>query len=734
MVTSSTGLIGYCQPLKVHAGETTELKISSNGPGTCSVEVLRVVCGDIDPTGPGARFEVAGWCRADGLPVRHQPANAGSFAYAPRGPAAGKARSLRLEMNAWPTRPAGRLQCLAHWGGLGLELDERGLLRGRLGDAVASLARPLPGRRWFRIVLEVSPGCIALSAAPVQPLATWTRVEESEALVAAPKLPGRDDPVVFGAALHDWRADRPVVACAYNGKIEAPTIRAGAAAAPIAAWDFSREIARARAIDTGPQGIHLTLVNTPMRGATGSNWDGSVESWMQDPSQYGAIHFHEGDMTDCRWDTSLRITPPAGVRSGFYVARMTADGVRSDVPFFVSARPGRSRSDVLLMAATATYMSYANTHIKFDSHNTENLYEAPTVLSEDELHLNEHRELGLSHYDTHADGSGVVYAGERRPMLNVRPGLYTFNYVNDTHIVQWLESCGFGYDVATDEDLHRHGRELLDGYRVVITGSHPEYVSTRMWDALNGYQQDGGRHMYLGGNGFYWRIAWSDEHPGIIENRRGISGVRTWEGEPGEHHLAFTGEPGGLWRTHGRAPQALVGTGFCSTCFVRSTRFRRTEASRDPALAFVFEGLNSDVIGDFGYRGGGAAGLELDRWDANLGSPHGSVVLATSEGVGQGGLLSGEEFVTTTRALDGAQNRHVRADMVYFTTPNGGAVWSAGSIAWATSLLWNGGSNAVSQVTGNVLRRFLDPEPLAEPRPQEHARRSGSQRPVPAGS
>ena len=34
----------------------------------------------------------------------------------------------------------------------------------------------------------------------------------------------------------------------------------------------------------------------------------------------------------------------------------------------------------------------------------------------------------------------------------------------------------------------------------------------------------------------------SKNFPGVIENRRGASGVRTWEGEPGEHHLSFNGE------------------------------------------------------------------------------------------------------------------------------------------------------------------------------------------------
>ena len=90
-------------------------------------------------------------------------------------------------------------------------------------------------------------------------------------------------------------------------------------------------------------------------------------------------------------------------------------------------------------------------------------------------------------------------------------------------------------------------------------------------------------------------------------------------------------------------------------------------------------------------------------------------MLATSEDVGIGGLLSVEEYVTTTRALDGAQNGRVRADMVFFETPRGGAVWSTGSIAWTTSLACNGFDNNVSRITENVLRRFLDPRPFDAP-------------------
>ena len=52
--------------------------------------------------------------------------------------------------------------------------------------------------------------------------------------------------------------------------------------------------------------------------------------------------------------------------------------------------------------------------------------------------------------------------------------------------------------------------------------------------------------------------------------------------------------------------------------------------------------------------------------------------------------------------------------MVFFETLGGGAVWSTGTIAWATSLLWNDGNNDVSQITKNVLERFLNPLPFSE--------------------
>ncbi len=54
----------------------------------------------------------------------------------------------------------------------------------------------------------------------------------------------------------------------------------------------------------------------------------------------------------------------------------------------------------------------------------------------------------------------------------------------------------------------------------------------------------------------------------------------------------------------------------------------------------------------------------------------------------------------------------IQADMVFFETAGGGAVFNVGSIAWPGSLSHNDYDNNVSRLTGNVLRRFVDVTPF----------------------
>ena len=114
--------------------------------------------------------------------------------------------------------------------------------------------------------------------------------------------------------------------------------------------------------------------------------------------------------------------------------------------------------------------------------------------------------------------------------------------------------------------------------------------------------RDIGNLVYLGGNGGYWRVA---RHPqdGTLEIRRTEGGVRTWESAPGEYYSAFDGSYGGLWRRNNRPPQQLFGVGFASQGSFTGMPYKRV--CFDSRFDWVFDGIDTDILGDFGFSGGG---------------------------------------------------------------------------------------------------------------------------------
>ena len=219
--------------------------------------------------------------------------------------------------------------------------------------------------------------------------------------------------------------------------------------------------------------------------------------------------------------------------------------------------------------------------------------------------------------------------------------------------------------------------------------------------------------MYMGGNGWYWRIAFHDELPGVVELRRAEDGIRTWFAEPGEYFQSFNGEYGGLWRRIGRPPNVMCGVGFIAQGFDVSSYYRRAPDADNPRAAFIFEGVPDEIIGNFGLVGGGAAGIELDCITTALGSPPNMLRLASSENHSPMMLLVNEEFGVVPPNLGGDQNDRVHADLAFGETPSGGALFATSSIAWCGSLSYNSYDNNVARITWNVLKRFSDPAPFS---------------------
>jgi N,N-dimethylformamidase len=218
--------------------------------------------------------------------------------------------------------------------------------------------------------------------------------------------------------------------------------------------------------------------------------------------------------------------------------------------------------------------------------------------------------------------------------------------------------------------------------------------------------------MYMGGNGWYWRIAFHRELPGVIEVRRAEDGIRTWAAEPGEYHHSFTGEYGGIWRRIGRAPNVVCGVGFIAQGFDVSSFYRRAPDADNPRAAWIFDGVPDEIIGNFGLIGGGAAGIELDCLSPDLGGPPNMLRLASSDDHSPMMMLVNEEFGVVPSNIGGDVNPRVHADLAFGETPSGGALFATSSIAWCGSLSHNGYDNNVSRITWNVLRRFMEEAPF----------------------
>lgn len=316
--------------------------------------------------------------------------------------------------------------------------------------------------------------------------------------------------------------------------------------------------------------------------------------------------------------------------------------------------------------------------------------------------------------------AGEIEISTRRLGIDHIP-LFGFRFITgrlceltaDTNVTAWLGQTKLPHDVITDDALHEQGEALLSRYRVIVTGTHPEYWTTAMLDALETWLSKGGRLIVMGGNGFYWRTGIHPNVPGVVEVRRAEDGQRSWIAEPGEYVMETTGELGGLWRRLGRPPNRVTGSGFSAQGFSRSGYYRRSAGWNDPRVAFAVEGLSDrDVLGDHGTVGGGAAGHEIDRYDKRLGSPTHAVIMASSEGLPKDMLQVKEEFYGTSFPAPGTS---VRADVVFFETPDGGAVFSTGSIAWAASLATDGYDNDVAKLTTNVLKRFAEKDGFGVP-------------------
>ena len=750
-------IFGYANKISVKQGEPIDFHVNADGTNTADAQFVRLIHGDEHPDGPGFMEEEIDHPINGTWEVKKQFTQMGSFLVVddPENRLSIDG-DLSLICYIFPTlAKKGTRQCiLGRWDartneGYCIGINPRGYLEFWVGDGrevdyvVAEL--PLVDRVWYFVAasFERKSGTATIyqegvrnrynslvgKVAPydfrshVQ--TTFRFAQKNREDVPFMMSGGLDNHVLRGNFVSDTyygKIDRPGVCNRVLTREEMDAICAGGtppADAIAAYWDTTAGLSDDgighTVVDVGPHSLNARGVNHPVRAMTGWNWSGKNDCFRLAPEEYGGIEFHPESVTDCGWEVTNSMQIPPDLKSGAYAVRLRigeGKGLGEEYIVFI-VRPAKPSAKLCFLVPTASYLAYGNEKLSFDAQIIQPMTGQPPVVSAVDIETYEQREFGLSTYDSFEDGAGVCFSSYKRPVVNMRPK-YRISSMNipwqfpaDLSIVAWLDHCNYDCDFITDEDLHVEGLEAIAPYNCVMSGTHPEYVSEPMLDAQEDYVSQGGRLIYMGGNGYYWCIGFDPEEPACMEVRKLDSGMRAWAAKPGEHYLQTTGEKSGLWRNRGRAPQKLTGVGFIAEGFETSASYRKMPDAFHRTVDWITAGIDGEIIGDEGLAYGAAAGIELDRYDLSLGTPAHTKIIASSGGHSDNYVLVTEELLYAYAGLVGSLDYRIRGDITYFTAPNDGAVFSTGSIAFGQALPANNFTNTSSTVLKNVVDAFI---------------------------
>ncbi|UWQ93908.1 N,N-dimethylformamidase (plasmid) [Rhodobacteraceae bacterium M382] len=737
-------IVGYTNKLTVEPGETIDVMVSSFGANRYRADFRQIIQGDTNPDGPGYKDRLIDLDLGSDRTAVAKPFRPGSCVIVPGLEALPRIRDFTLAAVVKPTLLDGRNRCVVSLPGFAeIGIDEHDRLTGLAGDHALVTSTRLSVDHWHIVSLSYCAATQNLSLSVVKDLDASSEPPLPETVTVKADLPPGELTQCVIAATRDSDGE---LAGFLDGKIDRPAFFDTALdpnnlrnlladfaqlrrqRSLLGAWDFSCKMTTQTICDVSPYQLHGQIHNAPTRAMTGWLWKGQELDWKLRPDLYSAIHFHSTDMYDAGWEVDFSLTIPDDLKSGVYSVRLVPDGDEDAAYYCVFAvRPPRNRASgntVAFLFPTCSYMAYANHRLGMDVPGTEIGMGRAVELDRHHMFLQDNPGIGFSVYETHDDETGVFHSSRLRPIVDLQPKVKSFlggygsniwQFNADTHILGWLDAIDQDYDVITDEDMHADGLRLLQRYNVILTGTHPEYYTGNMVEAMQGFTDRGGRLMYLGGNGFYWVVSFNEDMPGIMECRRSEAGIRPWEPGHGQFYHGFTGEYGGLWRRNGHPPNHLCGVGMTSQGFDISEPYVVSPEAANPRVGFIFDGVEGQKIGDFGLAGGGAAGLEVDRADPTQGTPDHALVLASSTRHTDIYLMTPEDLLDPTPDWSGTQADIIRADLTFFETIGGGAVFSTGSIAWAGSMAWNGYDNEISKMTENVLRRFDDKTPFEYP-------------------
>jgi hypothetical protein len=364
----------------------------------------------------------------------------------------------------------------------------------------------------------------------------------------------------------------------------------------------------------------------------------------------------------------------APARSGlYYFHASTKAGATFGFPWIVA--PASPQAPVAVLASNLTWNAYNNFGGRSNYISADELPPCPVINARQELKRYreaKHQTWGCPSYAplsferpepiNHIDFTEQILDPiEGRAACHVAPA--------EWRLLGWLEREGFAYDFYGETQLHA-GTLDLTKYRVLILSTHPEYWTRTMYDRVKHWvMHEGGRLMYLGGNGLNCEIEMLGDDAMICHNTQ-ITGLWAKDMDGAESRFA---------RRH-ESEAHLLGVVFTPAGIMTGAPYRVLDAQH-----WVFEGTGLKAGDLFGEKSlhmrcpGGASGHETDKVSAS--SPKNVHLLARGTNPDDGG-----------------------AEMVLFDTPGGGRVFSVGSISYTSSIIVD---DNISKITANVLRQFV---------------------------
>jgi hypothetical protein len=383
------------------------------------------------------------------------------------------------------------------------------------------------------------------------------------------------------------------------------------------------------------------------------------------------------------WASSFTLTVPAEWPSGIYAAQLT-DTIEANpelktyfITFIVRSGPG-SEKPIALLAGTNTYQAYNFWPGEGGTDDSGSFYAncaGQNARSKVSFMRPAPSAMPVSiHANCGPTDPNVAYSRNNWKYLeNVR----TDHMVpGDIRIARWLEKQGYAYSVLTDWDIDRdyaadRNLDILNPAvtPLLIIGTHNEYWSQPMYDALTQYVDRGGNLMVLGGNVLYRRVALTADP---VSGNRTIENGPTWSLADKERLLGIGGY-----------------NGLHSYCTSNLGQFSTSHWAYTTPLTVptgVYMGGSgemktpADQCSQTGNRAT-AVGWELDYADVR--------------------------FARSWARLAGLDAVKNLSDVFYFQRPSAGSVFVAGSITFGQSLMYDANNSGVmTKLIQNVLSRM----------------------------